>query len=345
MSSPFVIYDNAARALFGPAPKLELLHENTEYPFAHEAGVYIARDNSLYVTSNQFPARPHEQAIAATASSGKTIQITKVHLPAAGTNSSTTVRCEEITPAGIEMANGGVNYGEDAVLFCSQGHKESVGGLVVMETTPPYATRSLVSSFYGRPFNSVNDVVVCPSDGAVWFTDPNYGHEQGIRNRPSLPNQVYRFDPATQHIRAMADGFGRPNGICFSPDERTVYVTDTDWIHGDGTTDLARASTIYAFDVAVYHGQPFLVNRRLFAMADTGIPDGIKCDVHGNVYSGCGDGVNVWSPGGVLLGKILVAGGAANFCFGRNGEVFILNEHKLWRATLAESTKGALLGL
>lgn len=104
-------------------------------------------------------------------------------------------------------------------------------------------------------------------------------------------------------------------------------------------TDLCR----YAFDVANYSGQPFLTHRRLFAMADTGIPDGIKCDVHGNVYSGCGDGINVWSPGGVLLGKILVEGGAANFCFGKEGEVFILNEGRLWRAQLTASTKGALL--
>lgn len=101
----------------------------------------------------------------------------------------------------------------------------------------------------------------------------------------------------------------------------------------------------YAFDVAYYADQPFLVNRRLFAFADTGIPDGIKCDVHGNVYSGCGDGIGVWSCGGELLGKILVEGGAANFCFGREGEMFILNEHKLWRAQLATSTKGALLGI
>ena len=99
----------------------------------------------------------------------------------------------------------------------------------------------------------------------------------------------------------------------------------------------------YAFDVATYHDQPFLINRRVFAFSASPIPDGIKCDVHGNIYSGCADGVNVWSGGGVLLGKILVSGGAANFCFGRNGEVFILNEHRLWRAQLHESTKGALL--
>lgn len=94
-----------------------------------------------------------------------------------------------------------------------------------------------------------------------------------------------------------------------------------------------------------YSGQPFLVNRRLFAMADKGIPDGIKCDTEGNVYSGCGDGLNIWSPGGVLLAKILIDGGVANFCFGRNGQIFLLNENKLWRVQLNKSRKGALLGL
>lgn len=94
-----------------------------------------------------------------------------------------------------------------------------------------------------------------------------------------------------------------------------------------------------------YHGEPFLVNRRLFAFADAGIPDGIKCDTDGNVYSGCGDGVHVWSPGGVLLGRVAVDGGAANFCFGRRGEMFILNETRLWRAQLGDHVRGSLLGI
>ena len=86
-----------------------------------------------------------------------------------------------------------------------------------------------------------------------------------------------------------------------------------------------------------------MTNRRLFAMAANGIPDGIKCDMKGNVYSGCGDGINVWCPGGVLLGIIEVTGGAANFCFGREGSLYILNEHRMWKAQLAKSVRGALL--
>lgn len=80
-------------------------------------------------------------------------------------------------------------------------------------------------------------------------------------------------------------------------------------------------------------------------MADTGIPDGIKCDINGNVYSGCGDGVNVWAPSGRLLGKILVDGGVANFCFGRRGEMFMLNENAVWRVNLSKDVRGALLRL
>lgn len=100
----------------------------------------------------------------------------------------------------------------------------------------------------------------------------------------------------------------------------------------------------YAFDVAYHSSQQFLVNRRLFAFADTRIPDGIKCDVHGNVYSGCGDGVNVWSPGGVLLGKILVEGGAANFCFGEDEEIVFLKEHKLWISAAGYVDQGSIVG-
>ena len=78
-------------------------------------------------------------------------------------------------------------------------------------------------------------------------------------------------------------------------------------------------------------------------MADTGIPDGIKCDLVGNVYSGCGDGLNVWNASGTLIGKIIIPGGVANFCFGRPGEIFLLNEEKFWVARVHGSVKGALL--
>jgi gluconolactonase len=105
--------------------------------------------------------------------------------------------------------------------------------------------KAMVTNFHGRDFNSVNDVVVA-KDGCLWFTDPCYGNEQDFRQRPKLPNQVYRLDPRNGDLRVVADGFGRPNGICFSPDESLCYITDTDWIHGDGSKDLTRQHSLCA---------------------------------------------------------------------------------------------------
>lgn len=106
---------------------------------------------------------------------------------------------------------------------------------------------------------------------------------------------------------------------------------------------IIRPATVYAFDILVSTGAPFLANKRVFAYAADGIPDGIKCDIYGNVYSGCFDGVEVWNAAGSLIGRILVPGGVANFCFGKDGEMFLCAEQRLWRLQLARSTKGALL--
>ncbi|KAH6689721.1 hypothetical protein F5X68DRAFT_268094 [Plectosphaerella plurivora] len=331
--SSWRIHHPTFHRILGPQPTLDLLLTHEAYPFAHEAGVYFPGTEELFITSN----RVHDKQGA------QSVHITRVALPNTNTNSNDISR-HEILPNAIHMANGGVNYSPDHILFCAQGSSTSPAGLFTMAHAPPHTVKPLLTSLHGIPFNSPNDVIVA-ADGSVWFTDPTYGAEQGYRPPPALPPHVYRFDPATGAIRAVADGLGHPNGLCFSPDERVLYVTDTDKVHGSGVCRFTRPSSIYAFDVQHHHGQPFLCNRRLFAYAEVGIPDGIKCDVEGNVYSGCGDGVHVWSPGGVLLGRILVPGGAANFCFGRGGEMYILNEHRLWRAKLDPGVRGALLGI
>lgn len=239
-SNGFKIYDDAAKPILGSSPKLELLLEDHGCPFAHEAGVYIPRDHVLFITSNQYP---HSQT------GNKHIKISRVKLP--DNESVTRTQCKEIEASGIHMANGGVNY-KDGILFCAQGTLTEPGGIAYMPLpqnnvssceVDTFNAELLVHSFHGRHFNSPNDVVV-HSDGSIWFTDPIYGWEQGIRPEPQLPSQVYRFDPKSGGIRAVADGFGRPNGICFSPDEKIVYITDTDWVHGDGSTDLTRPSSM-----------------------------------------------------------------------------------------------------
>jgi sugar lactone lactonase YvrE len=74
-------------------------------------------------------------------------------------------------------------------------------------------------------FNSPNDVVV-KSDGTIWFTDPSYGWLQGFRPAPDRPDGVHRLDPRTGEVVTVAESFDKPNGLCFSPDESILYVTD-----------------------------------------------------------------------------------------------------------------------
>lgn len=225
----FAVYNEDFLSVTGAAPTFQLAAQDASIPFAHEAGVYIPSTDSVFVTSNQFSLPSGE----------KTIIITQLQRHANGTWQRIAV------DANITMPNGGINYaGESAILFCAQGALDgSAGGLVRMNASAPWQTETLLDSFHGRRFNSLNDVAI-DCGGSIWFTDPIYGYEQGIRPLPQLPNQVYRFDPRTGDVRAVADGFGRPNGICFSPDWQTVYVTDTDWIHGDGTKNDTRVSTM-----------------------------------------------------------------------------------------------------
>ncbi|QSZ34381.1 hypothetical protein DSL72_005973 [Monilinia vaccinii-corymbosi] len=331
-------HDPSFASLVGEAPSHALLFSTagtTNSPFFHEAFVFSPQVDELLITSN----------LLETTSSARfpTVLISKIKLHRNEDGGIKSADWSKMRPPpGVDMPNGGVNY-RDGILLCAQGNAsgDSGGIYYLPRSSPP---QPMVTNFHGREFNSVNDVVVA-KDGSIWFTDPSYGSEQGFRPKPKLPCQVYRFDPATGDLRVVADGFGKPNGIAFSADESIVYITDTHQIRGDKTIDFLCPATIYAFDVHTSSGAPFLINRRVFAFAVDGQPDGIKCDTYGNVYSGCGDGLEVWNSAGTLIGTILVPGGVANFCFGKEGEIFLGAEKKLWRVQLARTTKGALLGI
>jgi gluconolactonase len=168
------------------------------------------------------------------------------------------------------------------------------------------STRSLVDQFEGKRLNSPNDIVV-QRDGTVWFTDPDYGLPSDPATRQRIGkeqpgNYVYRYDVKTSKLTAAVRDFDKPNGLCFSPDEKRLYVADS-----------GAPKHIRVFEVTA-DGQ--LANGAVFATIDQGVPDGIRCDSDGRVWSSAGDGVHIFSADGELIGKILVPESPANLAFG-----------------------------
>jgi gluconolactonase len=194
----------------------------------------------------------------------------------------------------------------------------------------------VVDDWRGLPFNSPNDVVVA-SDGAIWFTDPSYGHLQGFRPPPVVGEFVYRHDPATGDTTVVADGFDKPNGIALSPDERILYVTDSGANQEPGSYHIDRPHHVKAFDVA---GGTRLSGERLFAVVTPGFPDGLTVDSDGRVYASSFSGVQVFDPDGEQLGEIHLPG-TVNFCFGgpARDRLLITTDSAVWAAALA--AKGA----
>ncbi len=177
----------------------------------------------------------------------------------------------------------------------------------------------IVTHYGGRRLNSPNDVAVA-ADGAIWFTDPTFGllmPSQGSLAEPELDHRsVYRLDPCDGSLRRMAD-FEQPNGLAFSPDGGTLYVSDTGRSLGEipgpqtGTTH-----EIVAFDVA---GDGTLSGRRFFWHADHGVPDGFAVDTRGWVWTTAEDGVHVLAPDRTRLGFIATPQTSSNCCFGGPG--------------------------
>ncbi|KAF2197740.1 calcium-dependent phosphotriesterase [Delitschia confertaspora ATCC 74209] len=290
---------------------------NLDYQAFHEAGIYNKATDSMYITSNYV-------------SLDNPINITIVNL--ANNYSITTTHY-----ANLSMANGGTSYYPPSspgfpssntipaphLLFCDEGTFDTSSSLVSVDPVTNKST-ILLNNFLGRTFSSLNDARQHPERGDIWFTDADYGYFQNFRPTPTIPKQVYRFSPATGEIQVVATDFDQSNGLEFSPDLKTLYVTDTGAQHQ--SKNLTRPATIYAFDVV---DKKRLANRRTFAYVDNGFPDGIHCDTEGNVWAGCGDGVHVWSPQGILLGKVWIGLESNNLAFVPGG-VLVFSNKQLW---------------
>ncbi|MBS0241016.1 MAG: SMP-30/gluconolactonase/LRE family protein [Proteobacteria bacterium] len=203
-------------------------------------------------------------------------------------------------------ANGNTRDRQGRLVTCEHGRR-------VTRTEYDGSITVLMDRFEGKRLNSPNDIVV-KSDGSIWFTDPIFGilgYYEGEKSDPELPLGVYRLDPATGKAAMLTDVIAGPNGLCFSPDEKILYIVES------------RAEPnrlISAWDVV--DGGTRIANRRVLIDAGRGTPDGMRCDLDGNLWCGWGmgdpalDGVRVFASDGAPLGHIHLPERCANLCFG-----------------------------
>ena len=205
------------------------------------------------------------------------------------------------------FANGHTRDRQGRLVGCSHG------GRCVTRTEYDGSVTVLVDSFDGKRLNSPNDVVV-KSDGSIWFTDPVFGilgDYEGYKAEPELEPNVYRLDPASGKMTVAAEGVLGPNGLCFSPDETLLYIVESRGVPN---------RKILAYDVT--DGGRKLANKRVLIDAGPGTPDGMRCDVDGNLWCGWGmgspdlDGVMVFNRDGKPVGRIALPERCANVCFG-----------------------------
>jgi len=170
---------------------------------------------------------------------------------------------------------------------------------------------TLVGALNGKRLNSPNDLVV-KSDGTIWFSDPDYGimsNNEGYMAPSEIgANNVYCFDPISGILTIVADDFQKPNGLAFSPNEDKLYVADSARSH-----DPHGNHHIRVFNVK--DGRT-LENGQIFAVIEPGIPDGMRVDLYGNVFTSSGDSIQVYSNTGKRLGKIFVPETVSNCVFG-----------------------------
>ncbi|GIT89620.1 gluconolactonase [Jannaschia pagri] len=232
--------------------------------------------------------------------------------------------------ANSEFANGNTLDLSGQMVSCEHG-----GRRVVRRATPEDLDTALPLATHhgGSRLNSPNDVVV-RSDGSIWFTDPPYGINSDIEGYPAEPEQpgchVYCLT-TDGTLTTVATDFDKPNGLAFSPDEAKLYVADSGAIRGASFPgiDYNLPHHIRVFDV----DGTTLTGGAVFAEIYPGVPDGLRVDHEGYVWTSALDGIHCLTPGGRLIGKITLPAQTSNLCFGGDDgqTLFITSSDRVYR--------------
>jgi gluconolactonase len=227
---------------------------------------------------------------------------------------------KQASNSGEEGSNGLVLDNSGKLVLCQHGDRR----LAVMDApldAPKATFVTLVDQYDGKKFNSPNDVAV-RKNGDYFFTDPPYGMPKNLAQE--IPFQgVYKLSNAKATL--LVDSITRPNGIAFSPDEKTLIIANSD----------PEKAIWYAYDVAENDS---LINGRIFydateaAKSEPGLPDGLKIDTKGNVFATGPGGVWIFNADGKILGKIKISVPTANCAFSSDEKtLFLTSDNYLLR--------------
>ncbi|MEO1017089.1 MAG: SMP-30/gluconolactonase/LRE family protein [Pseudomonadota bacterium] len=276
---------------------------------AHEGPVVVTSQNRLYFTTK--PDFAAEDTF---------IAIRYVDL---ATNEVETFRPRSNMANGMWLTRDGT-----ALLVAEQGTRETPGGISRIRLADGHR-EVLVDSFEGQPFHSPNKVIEAES-GWIYFSDPDYGFNQGFKDQSPLPMAVYAFDPTTETTVRLTIEPDRPHGLASSPDGKTLYIGDTDAIDGKSPYDPNKTRGVLGASLETSDKIGELTD--LLSVPE-GIPDGFITTPNGDLWVAAGDGVRRYTAEGEFLELLPIENGAVNLT--RDGNVlYITADTAIWRAEI-----------
>jgi sugar lactone lactonase YvrE len=311
----FGIIANADFVVYDRARGLQYLGDNPSYEYifavsdaVHEAPVYAPVQNLLFLSQLAPPAGYLPQLV--------------INL-----NEDPPTLSEYLPDPPIYAPNGGT-FRNGQIIFGASGGNMSIGGgeqRVSIRSVDPATNKStvLLNNYFGTYFNCIDDLAVHPVTGHIFFTDPTYSWFNKLTDTaPQLPIASWRFNPDTGATFLIDDTLIQPNGIAFTPDGSTLYISDTGAVNGDisprgvnggAAFNMTGARTIYAWDVT--QNATRFTNKRAFYLAPSWVPDGLKVSQDGLVLTGAGNGVDIIDDVGQLIMRIQTNYTVQNFAW------------------------------